>query len=173
MASFKIILVVALLLLSGDFVATFLYHVPEHIFGRYHHLVHHSSNRSFIRYAFLTKNPLVLISGFLAAFPYLVFVPGLWTISPLGTIVGLLIAECHVQWRHSSLSHHKTPLLIQKICQLLWITTPERHEEHHRNSRVAYGDIFTFYDQPAQFWYRFLLKIKKKKRTKKTAFFSS
>lgn len=167
MDGFKIILVVVLLLLFGDFGATFLYHVPEHIFGRYHTLVHHSSSRSFIRYAFRTQNPLVLISGFLAAFPYLLFIPWFWTISPLGTVFGLLIAECHVQWRHSFHPNQKTPPFLQKICQFLWITTPERHWEHHRNSKVAYGDIFTFYDQPAQAWYKILLNLKKKGRQKK------
>jgi len=56
MANFKIFLVFLLFLLSGDFIATFFYHVPEHIFGQYHALIHHSSNRSFIYYALVNKS---------------------------------------------------------------------------------------------------------------------
>lgn len=158
----KIILVTFLLLLIGDFVATFFYHVPEHIFGKFHTIVHHSPNRSFVRYALRTRKPCALIAGFFAAFPYLMFIPLFWIVSPLGTILGLVVAECHVEWRHLPLQQWQTPFLLKKICQRLWITTPERHWQHHCNSRVAYGDIFTFYDQPAQAWFKFLLKLKKK-----------
>ena len=45
----KVLVSALLLLLIGDFLATFLYHVPEHIFGKYHLIVHHNSDRSFIR----------------------------------------------------------------------------------------------------------------------------
>jgi hypothetical protein len=149
-------------LLIGDFLATFVYHVPEHIFGKFHIIVHHGKNRSFIRYAISKKNPWVLINGFLAALPYLIFVPWFWQISPLGTILGLALAEFHVVWRHISLINWQTPLLIRRICHLLFITTPERHWLHHQDGNVAYGDIFTFYDRPAQVWLRFLLSLKKK-----------
>jgi hypothetical protein len=65
----KIFGVAILLLFIGDFLSTFLYHVPEHIFGKFHSLVHHSSNRSFLHYAVLTRNPLVLLDGILGALP--------------------------------------------------------------------------------------------------------
>jgi hypothetical protein len=161
-AVFKIILVALALLLSGDFIATFFYHVPEHIFGKFHCAVHHSPNRSFIRYAIATKNPKVLISGFLAAFPYLIFLPLFWMISPGGTILGLVLAECHVRWRHLPPDSWTTPPILERVCRVLSITTPEGHWQHHRNSRVAFGDIFTFYDKPAQKWFKVLLKFKKK-----------
>jgi hypothetical protein len=82
MEVFQAALVALLLLLIGDFLSTFLYHVPEHIFGKFHSLVHHGKNRSFIHY--------------------------------------------------------------------------------HQNAKVAYGDIFTFYDRPARAWYRVLLLLKRK-----------
>ena len=157
-------LVALLLLILGDFLSTFLYHVPEHIFGKFHALVHHSKNRSFIHYAVLSKNPLVLIDGLLGALPYFIFVPWFWTISPAGTLLGLLLGELHVVWRHISILDWKTPALIKSICNLLCITTPERHWLHHQDANVAYGDIFTFYDKPAQAWLRVLLLLKRKFR---------
>ncbi|MGF1491673.1 MAG: sterol desaturase family protein [Microcoleaceae cyanobacterium] len=160
----KTVLVTIFLLLSGDFIATFLYHVPEHIFGKFHTIVHHSPNRSFVRYALRTRKPCALITGFFGAFPYLMFTPFLWMVSPVGTILGLALAECHVEWRHISLETWKTPPRLERICRFFCITTPERHWQHHCNSRVAFGDIFTFYDQPAQEWFRFLLRIRKKLR---------
>ncbi|MEL7037488.1 MAG: sterol desaturase family protein [Cyanobacteria bacterium J06592_8] len=162
----KIFCVAIFLLLSGDLISTFCYHVPEHIFGKFHAVVHHSPNRSFVRYAISRKKPIALITGFLAVFPYLMFLPFLWMISPIGTIFGLILAECHVEWRHVSLQTWKTPTAIKQICQIFCITTPERHWQHHLNSRVAYGDIFTFYDQPAQAWFKVLLKWKKRFRQK-------
>jgi hypothetical protein len=157
-------LVALLMLLIGDFLSTFLYHVPEHVFGKFHTLIHHSKNRSFIHYAVLTKNPLVLLDGLLGAVPYFIFVPWFWTISPAGTLVGLLLGEFHVVWRHVSILDCKTPDTIEHICNFLCITTPERHWLHHQDANVAYGDIFTFYDKPAQAWFRVLLLLKRKLR---------
>ncbi len=161
-------LVALLLLLLGDFISTFFYHVPEHVFGKYHSIIHHSKNRSFIRYAVLTKKPLVLIFGFLGIFPYLIFIPWFWRISPLGTILGLLFGELHVLWRHSSLPQWKTPEPVKRLCNVLCITTPERHWLHHRDPNAAYGDIFTFYDKPARAWLKTLLLLKKKFRQQAT-----
>lgn len=88
----KAFLVLILLLVIGDALSTFMYHVPEHVFGKFHSLVHHGKNRSFLHYAVLTKNPLVLLDGFLDALPYFIFVPWFWHISPLGTILGRAIS---------------------------------------------------------------------------------
>ena len=161
---FKIIFVPLLLLFIGDFLSTFLYHVPEHIFGKFHSLVHHSGNRSFLHYAVLTKNPLVLLDGMLGALPYFIFVPWLWQISPIGTVLGLILGELHVIWRHVSVIKWKTPAPILKMCNTLMITTPERHWLHHQDARVAFGDIFNFFDSPAQVWFKFLLTFKYKWR---------
>jgi hypothetical protein len=160
----KAITVTFVLLLAGDFFSTFLYHVPEHIFGKFHSLVHHSQNRNFFHYAVLNRNPLVLLDGMLGALPYFVFVPWLWQVSPLGTILGLVLGEAHVIWRHVSVMAWKTPPQLLHICNILQITTPERHWLHHQDARVAFGDIFNFFDPPAQAWFRFLLGIKYKCR---------
>lgn len=130
----KAALVALLMLLIGDFLSTFFYHVPEHIFGKFHTLVHHSKNRSFIHYAVLTKNPLVLLDGLLGAVPYFMFVPWFWAISPPGTVLGLLFGEFHVVWRHTSMLNYQTPVLIERLCNLLLITTPERHWLHHQDA---------------------------------------
>ncbi len=154
-----------ILLLLGDFFSTFIYHVPEHVFGKFHTLVHHSKNRSFLHYAVLTRNPLVLIDGILGAVPYFIFIPWLWHLSAVGTIAGLLFGEFHVVWRHVSILEQKTPHLITQLCNLLYITTPERHWLHHQNACVAYGDIFTFYDRPAQEWLKLLRFLRRKFRS--------
>ena len=158
----KVFATAFLFLLIGDFCSTFLYHVPEHIFGKFHSIVHHSHNRSFIRYAITRRKPLALMTGFLSAFFYILFIPVLGFISPFGMLIGLTVALIHVEWRHLPEQHWQTPVWIKKICRVLCITTPERHWQHHRNSRVAYGDIFTFYDQPAQAWFKLLVRFKKK-----------
>jgi hypothetical protein len=160
----KAMIAALLLLLLGDFFSTFLYHVPEHVFGRFHTIVHHGKNRSFLHYAVLTRNPLVVIDGVLGAIPYFIFTPCLWQLSPIGTSIGLLFGEFHVVWRHVSILQWQTPKPIEFICNLLFITTPERHWQHHRNAFAAYGDIFTFLDPPAQKWLIFLRFIRRKSK---------
>jgi hypothetical protein len=149
-----------LLLLLGDLISTFLYHVPEHVFGKFHTLVHHSKNRSFLHYAVLTRNPLVLLDGLLGALPYFIFIPWLWQLSPTGTLVGIVAGECHVIWRHSTALGKVTPQWLQQLCGVLYLTTPERHWQHHQNASVAYGDIFNFYDLPARQWLYWLRRLK-------------
>lgn len=151
-----------LLLLLGDFVATFVYHVPEHVFGKFHSIVHHSPNRSFVSYAIRMRQPMALVDGFLSAFPYLAFIPLLWLISPWGVGLGLVLAELHVIWRHQFHPSYRTPTWLVKLCKIFCITTPERHRLHHRYAHRAFGDIFTFYDQPAQHWLRHLRTHKKR-----------
>lgn len=152
--------VASLLLLLGDFVATFCYHVPEHVFGKFHSLVHHSSKRSFVRYAIRHRQPLALIDGFLSAFPYLVFIPLLWPISPWGVGLGLVLAELHVIWRHQFPPAYQTPKWLSELCAAFCITTPERHWMHHRHANKAFGDIFTFYGKPAERWLKQLRAMK-------------
>ena len=160
----KIILLAAFLLLIGDFLSTFFYHVPEHVFGKFHTIVHHGKNRSFIHYAVLTRNPLVLLDGFLGALPYFIFIPFAWQVSPTGTIIAIFLGELHVIWRHVSIINWKTPKAIVFLCNLLFITTPERHLLHHQDANLAYGDIFTFYHRPAVTWMQFLIAVKRKYR---------
>ncbi|MEY4520692.1 MAG: hypothetical protein RLZZ499_3292 [Cyanobacteriota bacterium] len=160
----KTIVIAWLLLLIGDFLSTFVYHVPEHVFGKFHTLVHHGKNRSFIHYAVLSRNPLVILDGFLGALPYFIFMPLTWNISPAGTILALILGELHVIWRHVSIINWQTPKAIAFCCRILFITTPERHLQHHQNAQLAYGDIFTFYHAPAIAWMQFLLNLKQKYR---------
>ena len=164
MSIIKAIVVTVLLLLVGDFLSTFFYHVPEHVFGKFHALVHHGKNRSFIHYAVLSRNRLVILDGFLGAIPYFIFVPFTWHISVTGTIWALVLGEFHVIWRHVSVLNWHTPKAIAYGCKLLFITTPERHQQHHENARLAYGDIFTFYHKPAIAWMQFLVSLKHKYR---------
>ncbi len=158
------ILAALLLLVLGDFISTFLYHVPEHVFGKFHSLVHHGKNRSFIHYAVLTRNPVVVLDGFLGALPYFIFIPWLWQLSPIGTLIGLALGEFHVVWRHITALGWMTPGWVQRLCTACWITTPERHWMHHENANLAFGDIFTFYDGPARWWLRSLRLLKRRYR---------
>ena len=158
-----------LLLLLGDFVATFCYHVPEHVFGKFHGIVHHSPKRSFIRYAIQNRQPIALIDGFFSAFPYFVFIPLLWQLSPGGVGLGLMLAEIHVIWRHQFSPRYKTPLWLQRVCWVFCITTPERHWIHHRYAHRAFGDIFTFYGRPAELWLKRLRWAKKRWRSRHRA----
>ncbi len=158
----KAISATLLLLLLGDGISTIFYHVPEHVFGKFHTIIHHGKNRNFLYYAYLTRNPFVLLDGTLAALPYFVFTPWLWQLSCVGTVIGLVLAELHVIWRHVSIVECQTPELIKSFCNLFWITTPERHTFHHQNAFIAFGDIFTFYDYPAQKWLTILRVIRRK-----------
>jgi hypothetical protein len=51
------IAVSGLLLILGDFLSTFFYHVPEHVFGSLHLITHHSLKKNFRHYAILTLIP--------------------------------------------------------------------------------------------------------------------
>lgn len=158
----KTIVVAASLLIVGDFLSTFCYHVPEHVFGKFHILVHHGKNRSFIHYAVLSRNPLVILDGFLGALPYFIFIPFAWQISSVGAILALILGELHVIWRHVCVLNWQTPKPIAIVCRVLFIVTPERHFQHHQNAQLAYGDIFTFFDAPAIAWMQFLLALKQR-----------
>ena len=161
----RLLATAGLLLLLGDFVATFCYHVPQHVFGKFHNIVHHSPNRSFVRYAIRTRQPIALIDGFLSAFPYFAFIPLLWQISPWGVGLGLILAEFHVIWRHQFSPNYQTPHWLQIVCKVLCITTPERHWIHHCYGHRAFGDIFTFYGKPAEYWLKYLRLAKRHWRT--------
>lgn len=149
-----------LLLFLGDFFATFAYHVPQHVFGKFHAVVHHSSHRSFVRYAIRHRRPRVLVDGFLSALPYLAFIPWIWHLSPAGVGLGLVLAEAHVIWRHQFDATYRTPAPMQTLCTCLGITTPERHRQHHCHAHQAYGDIFAAFGPPARWWLHTLMRLK-------------
>ncbi|MBW4670018.1 MAG: sterol desaturase family protein [Cyanomargarita calcarea GSE-NOS-MK-12-04C] len=152
----KIIAVAWLLLFIGDFLSTFIYHVPEHIFGSLHLKTHHSSKKEFRHYAILMLNHQVLLDGLLGAAPYLLVAVLLWSFSPVGVFSGLLFGQFHVWWRHTNVMNWQTPKFVTFLCQILFITTPEQHWLHHQKTNAGYGDIFTFFDQPAKVWLRWL-----------------
>ncbi len=145
-----------LLLLCGDFLSTFFYHVPEHVFGSLHLTTHHSWKKDFRHYAILTLNTQVLLDGILGALPYIFAGVVLWSLSPVGVIVGLILGQFHVWWRHVIALGWETPKLVVVLCQILFITTPEQHWLHHQKTNLGFGDIFTFFDQPAKIWMRWL-----------------
>lgn len=145
-----------LLLFVGDFLSTFCYHIPEHVFGRLHLQTHHSWKKNFRHYAILTLNFQVLLDGILGALPYLLVAVVLWSLSPIGVISGLILGQFHVWWRHTTILGWQTPDLVTFLCQVLFITTPERHWVHHQKTNQAYGDIFTLFEQPAKAWLRWL-----------------
>lgn len=149
-----------LLLLMGDFVSTFAYHVPEHAIGKLHCRIHHETKQTFQHYAVLSRHPLVMLDGLLGALPYIVFAFVLWPLSPVGTVLGLVFGEFHVVWRHTTKMGWQTPEWIQKTCNMLWVVTPEEHWVHHENGAIAFGDIFTFFDEPAQQWLRSLIQLR-------------
>jgi hypothetical protein len=161
---FKAILTAWLLLIAGDFLSTFIYHVPEHAFGRFHVGVHHGKKRDFFHYAVLSRHPLVMLDGFLGAVPYLLVAPLAWQVSPLGAVIGLVLGEAHVVWRHVSSLGWTTPAPVRWLCDRLAVVTPERHWDHHTNAFAAFGDIFTFYDAPAQQWLRLLRFLRRRLR---------
>jgi hypothetical protein len=68
-----------LLLVLGDFLSTFCYHVPEHVFGSLHLKTHHSAKKTFRHYAILTFKVQVLLDGLLGALPYLLVAIALWS----------------------------------------------------------------------------------------------
>jgi hypothetical protein len=145
-----------LVLFLGDFFSTFCYHVPEHVFGSLHLKTHHSAKQTFRHYAILTATSHVLLDGILGALPYLAIAVPLWFYSPAGTILGLLLGQFHVWWRHVCVMDWQTPKLVAWVCHVFGITTPEQHWLHHQKTTVGFGDIFTVFDRPAQSWLRLL-----------------
>jgi hypothetical protein len=145
-----------LLLILGDFLSTFVYHVPEHVFGSLHLKTHHSWKKDFRHYAVLAWNFNVLLDGLLGALPYVIVAIALWSFSHVGVIIGLILGQLHVWWRHTTALGWETPKPIVFLCQILFITTPEQHWLHHQKPNYGFGDIFTFFDQPAKLWMRWL-----------------
>lgn len=156
--------VFGLLLLLGDVASTFLYHVPEHAFGRLHCRVHHEKKQTFEHYAVLSRHPLVMLDGLLGALPYFVLAFAFWSLSPAGTIAALLFGEFHVVWRHTTKIGWRSPNWAIALCRGLSIVTPEAHWAHHEDGAIAFGDIFSFLDMPARQWLRWLLGVKKWRR---------
>ncbi len=139
-----------IVLLVGDFASTFFYHVPQHVWGKLHLRTHHDRRRSYWDHAVLSRDPAVLLDGFLGAVPYIVLAIACSTISVAGALLGLVLGQLHVWWRHTTELGWRTPAWGLRLARILQIVLPEDHDGHHRNPEIEFGDIFRFYDAPAR-----------------------
>lgn len=144
--------VVAMLivLILGDGASTFLYHVPQHLWGKLHLRTHHDRSRSYWDHAVISKDPAILLDGLLGALPYIVIAAVVWPVSAGGAVTGLVLGQLHVWWRHTTELGWVTPRWAVRIARVLQLVLPEDHDGHHRNPDVEFGDIFRFYDAPAR-----------------------
>ena len=139
-----------IVLVVGDFASTFFYHVPQHVWGKLHLRMHHDRRRSYWDHAVLSRNPGVLLDGFLGAIPYMLIALASCRLSIAGAITGLVVGQLHVWWRHTTELGWSSPALVRSIFRALGLVLPEDHDGHHRNPEVEFGDIFRFYDAPAR-----------------------
>ena len=139
-----------IVLMVGDFLSTFCYHVPQHLWFTLHLRTHHDRRKSYWDHAVLSPDPAVLLDGLLGALPYLAVAALVWRWSWEGATLGLLVGQLHVWWRHTSELGWRTPEPLAKAARAFQIVLPEDHDGHHRNPEVEFGDIFRFYDAPAR-----------------------
>uniref|UniRef100_E6PEY8 Fatty acid hydroxylase domain-containing protein n=1 Tax=mine drainage metagenome TaxID=410659 RepID=E6PEY8_9ZZZZ len=139
-----------IVLVIGDLGSTFFYHVPQHLWFTLHLRTHHDRRRSYWDHAVLSRDPAILLDGILGALPYLIVAAAVARLSWQGAILGLLLGQLHVWWRHTTELGWRTPRWIEAILRPLQIVLPEDHDGHHRNPEVEFGDIFRFYDAPAR-----------------------
>jgi hypothetical protein len=137
-------------LVVGDFASTFFYHIPQHLWFTLHLRTHHDRRRSYRDHAVLSRNPDILLDGFLGAVPYLLVAAAITRLSWPGALAGLLLGQLHVWWRHTTELGWKTPRWVQVTARSFQIVIPEDHDGHHRNPDIEFGDIFRFYDAPAR-----------------------
>jgi hypothetical protein len=153
-----------IVLIVGDFLSTFGYHVPQHLWFTLHLRTHHDRRRSYWDHAVLSKDPMVMLDGILGAVPYVVVAACVWHMSAVGAVLGLVLGQLHVWWRHTVDLGWKTPQWIVAIARPLQIVLPEDHNEHHINPDVEFGDLFRFYDAPARFCLRFVRAERRRRR---------
>lgn len=145
-----VMLAALIVLVIGDFASTFFYHLPQHLWFTLHLRTHHDRRRSYWDHAVLSTNPEVVLDGILGALPYLMIAFLAAQISWPGAILGLLLGQLHVWWRHTTELGWKTPAWVRALARPLQLVLPEDHDGHHRNPDVEFGDIFRFYDAPAR-----------------------
>ncbi len=154
-----------IVLLVGDFASTFFYHVPQHAWGKLHLRTHHDRRRSYWDHAVLSRDPAVLLDGFLGAVPYIVLAAACCAISVPGALLGLVLGQLHVWWRHTTELGWRTPAWAVGLARVLQIVLPEDHDGHHRNPEIEFGDIFRFYDAPARAFIVYCRALDPKRRT--------
>ncbi len=156
-----------IVLLVGDLASTFLYHVPQHLWFKLHLRTHHDRSRSYWDHAVLSKDPAVMLDGFLGAVPYLFIAAPLCWLGPwsiAGAVTGLVLGQLHVWWRHTTDLGWISPAWLVRIARPLGIVLPEDHDGHHRNPDVEFGDIFRFYDAPARAFMRSVRTFQRRRR---------
>ncbi|HTX03092.1 MAG TPA: sterol desaturase family protein [Candidatus Acidoferrales bacterium] len=163
------ILSLVIVLVVGDFASTFFYHVPQHVWFKLHLRTHHDRRRSYWDHAVLSRDPSVLLDGLLGALPYLALAALCWPLSPAGAIMGLILGQLHVWWRHTTDLGWRTPAWAVPIARALQIVLPEDHDGHHRNPEVEFGDIFRFYDAPARACIAFMRAFSRGTRRRRAA----
>jgi hypothetical protein len=154
-----------IVLLVGDFASTFLYHVPQHAWGKLHLRTHHDRRRSYWDHAVLSRDPQVLLDGLLGAVPYIALAVLCARISVYGALAGLLLGQLHVWWRHTTELGWRTPEWFVRVARAIGLVLPEDHDGHHRNPEIEFGDIFRFYDAPARATIAFCRSLDPKRRT--------
>jgi hypothetical protein len=153
-----------IVLLVGDFASTFLYHVPQHMWGKLHLRTHHDRRRSYWDHAVLSRDPQVLLDGLLGALPYIALAVLCSAISIYGAVAGLVLGQLHVWWRHTTELGWRTPPWFVRVARTLGLVLPEDHDGHHRNPEIEFGDIFRFYDVPARATIAFFRNLDPKRR---------
>jgi Fatty acid hydroxylase superfamily len=153
-----------IVLVAGDFASTFFYHVPQHVWGKLHLRTHHDRRRSYWDHAVLSRDPGVLLDGFLGAVPYIVIAIACARLSVAGAAAGLILGQIHVWWRHTTELGWRTPAWGLRLARILQVVLPEDHDGHHRNPEIEFGDIFRFYDAPARATIAFCRNLDPKRR---------
>jgi len=162
--------VVAFLIVAlvGDFASTFGYHVPQHLWFKLHLRTHHDRSRSYWDHAVISKDPEVMLDGFLGAIPYLIVAAPFFFFGPFaiaGAVFALVLGQLHVWWRHTTDLGWKSPVVVRAFCRFFHIVLPEDHDGHHRNPDIEFGDLFRFYDAPARAMVGYVRKIQRRRRT--------
>ncbi len=153
-----------IVLMVGDFASTFFYHVPQHVWGKLHLRTHHDRKRSYWDHAVLSRNPGVLLDGLLGALPYIAVAAAASTLSVEGAVLGLVLGQLHVWWRHSCELGWKSPAQLVAFARATGLVLPEDHNGHHQNPEIEFGDIFRFYDAPARATLAWLRAISPRRR---------
>jgi hypothetical protein len=141
------------LLVAGDFASTFFYHVPQHIWGKLHLRTHHDNRRSYWDHAIVSRDPAILLDGFLGAVPYFAIaalLASLGRAAALGALAGLVLGHLHVLWRHTCEIGWVSPPWLVRFARATGLVLPEDHNGHHKDPNVEFGDLFRFYDPPAR-----------------------
>ncbi|MGH7729288.1 MAG: fatty acid hydroxylase [Vulcanimicrobiaceae bacterium] len=162
------VLSLAVILIVGDLASTFLYHVPQHLWFKLHLRTHHDRTRSYWDHAVISKDPEVMLDGFLGAVPYIAIAIPLCALGPwsaAGAILGLILGQLHVWWRHTTDLGWRSPAWVFALCRAFAVVLPEDHDGHHRNPDIEFGDIFRFYDAPARALMKAVRIAQRRRRT--------